>query len=115
VLVVAVPNTDASFGFTRAKVRSAVDAARGQPAQHGVRIDRLLLDRPEEEIHLTHFTLGTLTRAMGAVGLTIVERGVDDHSPELGPLGRAGHHFRTLLHRVLGATSAPCILAVGRR
>ncbi len=115
VLVVAVPNTDVGFQVTRSVLRSALATTRGKPARRGVRIERLKLDRPEEEIHLTHFTLGTLTRAMGSVGLSVVERGVDDHSPHLGPLARGAHAFFTFQNAVVGACAAPCILAVGRR
>lgn len=115
VLVVAVPNTDARFRVTRATLRSALDAARGRPSRRGAPIERLRLDRPVEEIHLTHFTLGTLTRAMSGAGLEVVERGVDDHSPATGVLSRGMHRYFELEHSVLGATAAPCILAAGRR
>jgi SAM-dependent methyltransferase len=115
VLAVAVPNTDTKFILTRTELKAAVDVAVKRPPRRGIWMPRLLLESSTEEIHLTHFTLGTLTWLLRSSGLAIAEQGVDDFSADAAPKHRLEHHAHALFHRLTGFTAASCIFAAGRK
>ncbi len=115
VLAVAVPNTDTKFILSRTELGAAYDVAVKRPPRRGIWMPRLLLESSTEEIHLTHFTLGTLTWLLRASGLSLCERGVDDFSADASLRHRVEHHAHALFHRVTGFTSASCIFAAGRK
>ena len=115
VLAVAVPNTDTKFILSRTELGAAFDVAVKRPPRRGIWMPRLLLESSTEEIHLTHFTLGTLTWLLRAQGLRLAEQGVDDFSADASPKHRLEHHAHALFHRVTGFTAASCIFAAGRK
>jgi SAM-dependent methyltransferase len=136
LLAIAVPNADEDWRVTRLHWDSAVQFAIGRPPrsrfgvpgvdlalrvmtginpQKEVYIPRLQLTHSEEEIHLTHFTLDTLAHMLEAAGLHVVERGIDDHSPELGLSMRLRHYRQLATYRVSGRAAASAIFVAARK
>lgn len=136
VIAIAVPNADEDLRLTRRRWDGALQFALGRPARERVRIPvvdslisvatgtmpardvhipRLMLDHPEEEIHLTHFSLDTLGRMLTAVGFDVLERGIDDHSPELALAARLRHHRHVAFHRLTGHAAANAIFVAARK
>lgn len=115
VVCVAVPNTDEELVLRKAMLRAARDFALKQRPDRSIRFPRITLDGRTEEIHLTHFTLRTLTWLLRSLGLEVVERGIDDFSPELGLRARLRHHELALKFAWTGLASAPCIFAAARK
>jgi SAM-dependent methyltransferase len=136
LLAVAVPNADEDWQLTRRLWADALRFARNRPPQDGSRVPvvdhvlrlmlghmplgdlaiaRLDLARPDEEIHLTHFTLDTLARLLASVGFAIVERGIDDHSPAPGLAPRIEHRRQLAAYRLTGRAAANAIFVAARR
>lgn len=115
VVAVAVPNTDWRLALTRARARAAVQFAMKQRPNRAIPFARLELDRPEEELHLTHFTLTTLVRLVEACGLTIADAGLDDYSAQPGLRPRLDHAAAELLYRATKIPYSAAIFAAGRK
>jgi ubiquinone/menaquinone biosynthesis C-methylase UbiE len=98
LLCVAVPNT-------------RLPAGRNSEAP----FKRLELSDPNEEIHLTHFTLPTLTALVERSGFALVERGLDDHSADNSVKARLRYHRHALAYRALGRALSPAIFVAGRK
>jgi SAM-dependent methyltransferase len=135
ITVIAVPNADEDWQFTRrlrsrarqfAYQRQPTDDCRvplldvglwallGRHPRRRIGLTRLDLERKEEEIHLTHFTLDTLERMLRGLGLAVVERGIDDHSPNGGLRARVRHHREIAAFRLTDRASAPAIFVAAR-
>ncbi len=136
LLAIAVPNADEDWRMARRQWDAALQFAVGRPPrahfsvpvvdqmlhvltgtapQREIHIPRLLLARSEEEIHLTHFTLDTLSRMLERAGFEVIERGIDDHSPALGPLARLQHHREVATYRLWGRAAACAIFVAARK
>jgi SAM-dependent methyltransferase len=136
VVAIAVPNADEDWQFTRRIWSDALQFALGRPLLHLPRvpivdhglvpmlgrmplrrigISRVDLGRPHEEIHLTHFTIETLARMLESIGLTIVERGIDDQSPDSGVRARIRHWRQVATYRMTGRAAANAIFVAARK
>jgi ubiquinone/menaquinone biosynthesis C-methylase UbiE len=136
VLAVAVPNADEDWQLTRRLWSDALQFARSQPSREDSRvplvdhalylmlgrmplrriaISRLDLARPGEEIHLAHFTLDTLAGTLKDAGFAIVERGLDDHSPDEGIRARIEHRRQLATYRLTGRAAANAIFVAARK
>lgn len=115
VLAIAVPNTDFNLGLTKKTLRAALDFAFKRTPDRSIWFPRLYLQEPEEEIHLTHFTLSTLTWLLRSAGLDICEQGLDDHSADHQLRARYEHHRDNLKYKLSGVAVAPAIFAAGRK
>jgi SAM-dependent methyltransferase len=83
ILIVAVPNELRSW---KVWIKSALTFAgyghsRGY-GPYGLRAIRM--DRPGEEIHLSHFTVGTIQSLFRACGLTIIDVDIDPYHAYTG-------------------------------
>lgn len=116
VVVIAVPNTDSGLRMTSGLWKEAARFAfKVDAPKQPVRIDRLELDSPLEEIHLTHFTLDTLTWLLRTQGFEIVESGLDDYSASNTWSARYRHHRDALIYRWTHLALGPCILVAARK
>lgn len=136
ILAIAVPNADEHWQLTRRLWSDALQFALQRPPRrdcrvplvdHGlalvvgrmplrdITISRLDLARREQEIHLTHFTLDTLTRLLRSLGLQVVERGIDDHSPDEGIGARIDHRRQLAAYRLTGRAAANAIFVAARK
>jgi SAM-dependent methyltransferase len=136
VLAVAVPNADEHWQLTRRLWSNALRFASKQPPLRDCRvplvdhalglllgrmplrditISRLDLSRLDEEIHLTHFTLDTLARLLQSIGLQVIERGIDDHSPDEGVRARLDHRRQQVLYALTERAAANAIFAAARK
>ncbi|HVU03599.1 MAG TPA: class I SAM-dependent methyltransferase [Polyangiaceae bacterium] len=115
VVCVAVPNTDDRLRLRRSRIQTKIDSALGRLPTAGVRFDRLLLERPEEELHLTHFTLRTLCELLERSGFDLAEAGLDDYSVESGTRARLEFHAYELAYRLSGLAAGGAIFAAGRK
>jgi SAM-dependent methyltransferase len=136
VLAVAVPNADEHWQLTRRLWSNALQFALKRPPRHDCRvplvdhglglllgrmplrditIERLDLTRLETEVHLTHFTLDTLARLLHSIGLHVVERGIDDHSPDDGVGARLAHRRQRALYALTERAAANAIFAAARK
>lgn len=115
VLAIAVPNTDWDLALTKRALNATWKFAFKREPDRSIGFPRLYLQDPEEEIHLTHFTLGTLTWLLRSAGLTIVEQGIDDHAAEDDWEARKTHYKYELFYRMSGFVSAPAIFAAARK
>ena len=136
VLAVAVPNTDYDLWLTRQRLDTALRFAVGRPGRTSIRVplfdhamgalllrmprrdipvEPLLLERLDEELHLTHFTLRTLVHLMQRASLDVVERGIDDHSADDGLRARARYRLERSFQRLTGRVAAPAIFAAARK
>jgi len=136
LLAIAVPNADEDWQLRRRFWADAIRFARERPPsadcrvpvidqalglllgrwpQHRISIRRLDLARPDEEIHLTHFTLETLARMLTRLGFLVVRRGIDDHSPNEGIAPRIRHRRQVAAHRLTGRAAANAIFVAARK
>lgn len=114
VICVAVPNTDHQYKMARAELRATVQLVMRRPPDRGVVLDHIALVRPEEEVHLTHFTMRTLTSLMRSLDLTILETGLDDYSPHNDPRTRLKQHCLAFMDRRFGVTIGRAIFVAAR-
>jgi 2-polyprenyl-3-methyl-5-hydroxy-6-metoxy-1,4-benzoquinol methylase len=136
LMVIAVPNADADFRFTRRLWSDALLFARNRPLRHRcdvpivdqvlslmlgrtpqrrIAISRLDLSRAAAEIHLTHFTLETLSRMLKVLGFDMTARGVDDHSPDAGILARIRHRHQVMMYSLSGRAAAGAVFVAARK
>ena len=115
VVCVAVPNTDENLRLTRAKRKTGFRGAGGAVVASGIRLPRLELARPTEEVHLTHFALDTLKSLLIQQGFALIEEGLDDHSAAAGLTARIKHLSYAWFHRMTGLAAAPCLFVAGRK
>lgn len=115
VLAIAVPNTDWDFALTKTTLRAARQFALKRRPRFELPLPRLVLESSQEELHLTHFTLRTLSWLLDSVGLEVCERGLDDHSADAGLRARLEHGKYALWYRVAGLAVAPAIFAAARK
>lgn len=105
VLVIAVPN---EIGRLTARIWRLARALRLRPpdSPRYSGLTRIQLDGPAKEIHLAHFTPGTLGELLRRSGLSVVRHDLDPYYPWTG-LRRLACDLKYWLYRlVLAAASA---------
>ncbi|MCS6902037.1 MAG: class I SAM-dependent methyltransferase [Myxococcales bacterium] len=115
IFAVAVPNTDYHLNLSKKLLASTIGFALGRPMFREVGFPRLLLESPEEEIHLTHFTLASLCWLLRSKGFLVCERGLDDYSADNSLRARYEHYKSNLFFQMTGFASSPAIFAAGRK
>jgi SAM-dependent methyltransferase len=115
VLFIAVPNDIASLGAVKRRWFRKLGLARGL-GRYG--LPPLNLDGGMDEIHLSHFTPGALSRYLSANGFEVLELGLDPFYAESGAR-LAGHAMRywicSAFHRLTGVNVYGTIWVAARR
>lgn len=76
LLVIAVPNETMVWKLPIKRLRALISVGRFRHfGRYG--FEPLIFDRPGLEIHLSHFTTGTLRRLLARCGLSLVDEDVD--------------------------------------